>query len=1275
MKKKLLNLSFSALLFFILPLDSLMAQTNVPYWIETFTGPACNLTTTAPTSSDVQGYFNGANSGSWWGRNIFSTTGTACINNSADHVRFKYIFDLGWGTLVTPVVNNGIKEFHFTRNSASRRYYIYITNDTAANGLNWTLVVNLAPSANTILCQDTAILINSATAKRLKIVNLSAADSDIDSVWLTNFSAASTTPPTVVTRSALSITSSSALLGVTVSNEGSTTVSQRGVVYATTSNPTFANTKVSMGTGLGNVNTNVTGLTPGTQYHVRGFAINSTDTAFGADSTFTTVASVTTSPTITSFLPLAGNVGSTVTITGTNFNNVTKVWFGAAPASSFAVINNTTITAVVPDNAYLGNIAVATTNGYTIGRNYFRVNNPQNVIIGNNDQNSTYYFKKGKLYGVYSYDYDGGNQYRYCPVEMPSKGSLRGKTISQISNSGIHFIALASDNSVHAWGSNFRKQLGDSSASNKSRSVEITNKGDLRGKTIIQVLAGSYTSYALSSDGEVFSWGQDTMGALGNGAATNGIVWVPTSISSYGSLAGKTIVKLSKSVAANGYTNVFAIASDGTIHAWGGNAASCLGTGNSSVAEVPVNINQNGVLAGKTIVEIEGSNNSTLLIDNDGLVYAMGNGGSIGASGVQANPIAIDMLNGSSLYQKRALAVLTGKRGNYVHVLDTSGALHSIGNNVFGQLGIGSTSNATRPVLVEATTSSITGKTIVGLAHGDYCTYLLASDYTMHTFGGANGYGLMNGLNTPNVNKAIVINTLMPPTTDATNILISAITQNSATISCTAGSGVGRLIVIKAFNPIDTVAPANGVNYTAAAVQPGGSGMDTSAKVVYLGYGNSVNVSGLTSNRLYHVSIFEYDTFASPCRYNVFKLGTPLSGSFTTSSTLSLASLTTASSSSINSTSATLGGNVTASGGATVTERGVVYATTSNPTTANNKVQIGSGLGVFSQNVTGLTPSTTYHVRAYAINSVGTSYGADSVFTTLAAQVLSSVTTATPLFIATTQATLGGEVITDGGASVTERGIVYSTSINPTTSDTKVAMGTGLGIFSQAILGLSSSTIYHVRAYAINSVGTSYGADSTFKTATEINLPILITSTPSLITTNSANLGGNIINDGGTNITERGVVYSTELNPTVTNNKVAMGVGIGTYAQIVSGLLPNTTYHVRAYAFNTSKIAYGADTIFTTKPEPAKDVIIYTGFSPDGDGVNDGWVIENANELSGHTIIIYNVFGQEVFSQIGYDKVWDGTVDGNLVPSGEYYYMIKGDKVNKKGALLIKTTK
>ncbi|MEQ8417203.1 MAG: MBG domain-containing protein, partial [Imperialibacter sp.] len=84
----------------------------------------------------------------------------------------------------------------------------------------------------------------------------------------------------------------------------------------------------------------------------------------------------------------------------------------------------------------------------------------------------------------------------------------------------------------------------------------------------------------------------------------------------------------------------------------------------------------------------------------------------------------------------------------------------------------------------------------------------------------------------------------------------------------------------------------------------------------------------------------------------------------------------------LTSTSATLGGNVTANGGLTVTERGVVYATSAEPTIANTKVEIGSGTGTFSQSVTGLEVNTTYYFRAYAINSLGTSYGNELSFST-----------------------------------------------------------------------------------------------------------------------------------------------------------------------------------------------------------------------------------------------------------------------------------------------------
>ena len=719
------------------------------------------------------------------------------------------------------------------------------------------------------------------------------------------------------------------------------------------------------------------------------------------------------------------------------------------------------------------------------------------------------------------------------------------------------------------------------------------------------------------------------------------------------------------------------------------------------------------------------------------------------------------------------------------------------------------------------------------------------------------------------------------------------------------------------------------------------------------GQGNvQAGVTGLTPATLYHVrgfAINNTDTaFGADSTFTTLAAAANLPTVLTASATLT------------GSTSATLGGNVTATGGATVTDRGVVYATTANPTTANTKVQIGNGIGSFSQNVTGLTASTLYHVRAYAINSVGTSYGADSAFTTLAgapytvlagdtslksipmgtaivvdnsltisgastvpganvtivsgllsgdtlsysstlpsgvtasysalngvlqfngnataaeyqtllrsvtlktngvtsstirrvsftlgnavpynghfyefvstpltftaaksaasarsyfglqgylvtiadsfenkyvfqklsadawmgasdefseinaatgtttyanqtaaegnwywvtgpekgtkfatgnfpstvqpgkylnwsnfepnnaggehyAQFFSTnagkwndlnntnnlgfvceyggmssdptlvltyarnilpilintatVTTASPTFVATTLATLGGNVTADGGATVTERGIVYSTSINPTTANTKVAMGTGLGTFSQMVTGLSASVTYHVRAYAINIAGTSYGADSTFTTPSGISLPIVTTGTATAVSTTFATLGGNVLTNGGTSLTERGVVFATTANPTTANNKVQMGTGTGVYSQTVTALTANTTYYYRAYAINSVGTAYGVDSVFTTLPVPEFNKNLYNAFSSDGESGNETWVIENAAELNGHEIIVFNIFGQEVFHQTGYTNAWDGKLDGNPVPSGEYYYLIKGSKVNTKGALLIK---
>lgn len=107
---------------------------------------------------------------------------------------------------------------------------------------------------------------------------------------------------------------------------------------------------------------------------------------------------------------------------------------------------------------------------------------------------------------------------------------------------------------------------------------------------------------------------------------------------------------------------------------------------------------------------------------------------------------------------------------------------------------------------------------------------------------------------------------------------------------------------------------------------------------------------------------------------------------FTSSGTFGAVGLpptvTTTSITNIEKKTATSGGNVTSDGGYSVTARGVCWAITQNPTTANSKTTDGTGTGSFSSSLTGLKPGTTYYVRAYATNSAGTSYGSQVSFET-----------------------------------------------------------------------------------------------------------------------------------------------------------------------------------------------------------------------------------------------------------------------------------------------------
>ena len=190
------------------------------------------------------------------------------------------------------------------------------------------------------------------------------------------------------------------------------------------------------------------------------------------------------------------------------------------------------------------------------------------------------------------------------------------------------------------------------------------------------------------------------------------------------------------------------------------------------------------------------------------------------------------------------------------------------------------------------------------------------------------------------------------------------------------------------------------------------------------------------------------------------------------------------------------------------------------------------------------------------------------------------ITTTAVTNITGTTATSGGNVISDGGAKITARGVCWSTSPNPTIADNKTIDGSGIGSFTSNITGLLAGTTYFVRAYATNSAGTAYGVQGEFTTLSDT--PVVTTSAVTEITNISATCGGNVTISGGEAVTARGVCWSTSENPTTDDSKTSDGTGTGQFSSSLTGLSANTTYYIRSYATNSKGTAYGTQVTFTT---------------------------------------------------------------------------------------------
>lgn len=202
--------------------------------------------------------------------------------------------------------------------------------------------------------------------------------------------------------------------------------------------------------------------------------------------------------------------------------------------------------------------------------------------------------------------------------------------------------------------------------------------------------------------------------------------------------------------------------------------------------------------------------------------------------------------------------------------------------------------------------------------------------------------------------------------------------------------------------------------------------------------------------------------------------------------------LSTSSVLSISSATALGGGNITRDGGSAITARGLCWSVNPDPTLSNSFLVAGSGTGEFRDTMRNLSPNTKYYVRAYATNAKTTAYGQSVSFTTSPAGTgVIQLTTDSVTGVTINSAVCGGNIISDGGSPVTERGICWNTTGSPTRNGSFLSLGSGNGLFSGTINGLNSSIIYFVRAYAINANDTAYGNEVSFITAVPFSSVIL----------------------------------------------------------------------------------------------------------------------------------------------------------------------------------------
>lgn len=282
------------------------------------------------------------------------------------------------------------------------------------------------------------------------------------------------------------------------------------------------------------------------------------------------------------------------------------------------------------------------------------------------------------------------------PVPMKDDGALAGKTLAAIASGTNHNLALTTQGEVFSWGNNSSGKLGDGSTTNRTQPVAVVVSGAFEGKTITSIAAGDQHSLALTAEGLVFAWGSNFSDQLGTETEQDSSV--PVAVDTRGVLQGKIITAI-----AAGSRHSLILSSDGVVFAWGANGNGQLGNGTTIDPRTPVKVDVSGALAGKRVIAIAAADDHSLALTEDGLIFAWGDNtyGQLGDnSGSSNSPVPVPVFTNGVLASKIVAGISAGIGHNLA--ITTDGLTVSWGQNLSGQLGNGGNVSTQVPILVES---------------------------------------------------------------------------------------------------------------------------------------------------------------------------------------------------------------------------------------------------------------------------------------------------------------------------------------------------------------------------------------------------------------------------------------------------------------------------------------------------------------------------------------------------------------------------------------------